>query len=85
MELISDERQAELESCDERLEALEQCRKKLKDRDQSLLSEIYDRGYGVIELAEKQGSAAQTLYNRLNQIRRQLYFCMQRSGEGVAA
>lgn len=81
MELLSEERQVDLKSHDERLEALEQCRGKLKERDQLLLQEIYDRGYGVVELAEKQGSAVQTLYNRLNQIRRQLYFCMQKNME----
>ena len=81
MKMLSEERQTELGTHDERLDALELCRGKLKDRDQGLLQEIYDRGYGVVELAERQGSAVQTLYNRLNQVRRQLYFCMQKNAE----
>lgn len=66
--------------------ALQDCIQKLKDRDRELVDQVYRNQIAVKDVAEVAGSAIQSLYNRLNQIRRQLTHCIERTlsytGEG---
>ena len=59
---------------------------KLKAKDRKLVNQVYRDQIPVKDLAEVAGAAIQTLYNRLNQIRRQLTHCIERTvsytGEG---
>lgn len=70
----------------QRASALQDCIQKLKQRDQDLVNQIYRDQTSVKEAADTAGAAIQTLYNRLNQIRRQLTLCIDRTlsyaGEG---
>ncbi|WP_194242764.1 sigma-70 family RNA polymerase sigma factor [Gimesia benthica] len=71
---------------DQRASTLQECIKKLKDKDRELINQVYREQTPVKELADAAGAAIQTLYNRLNQIRRQLTHCIERTlsytGEG---
>ncbi|HCO24304.1 MAG TPA: RNA polymerase subunit sigma [Gimesia maris] len=71
---------------DVRATALEECMQKLKAKDRKLVNQVYRDQIPVKDLAEVAGAAIQTLYNRLNQIRRQLTHCIERTvsytGEG---
>lgn len=60
------------------MEALELCVEKLDPASRDLVDAIYTRGIEVGALAREQGRAAQTLYNKLNFIRRALAECVQR-------
>jgi len=70
----------------QRASALQDCILKLKEKDQKLVEQVYRDQAPIKEVAEAAGAALQTLYNRLNQIRRQLTHCIDRTlsytGEG---
>lgn len=70
----------------QRASALQDCIQKLSLQDRQLVDQVYRDQTAVKDIAEAAGSAIQTLYNRLNQIRRQLTHCIERSlsytGEG---
>jgi RNA polymerase sigma-70 factor (ECF subfamily) len=59
--------------------ALRRCLEKLKDGERELIQYVYYGNRPVKELAETTGRAPQTLYNRLSQIRRRLFDCMQQA------
>lgn len=61
-----------------RMEALEVCAEKLDAANRELIEAIYTRGVEVGALAQQQGRAVQTIYNKLNLIRRMLAECVQR-------
>lgn len=61
-----------------RMDALEACVEKLDPANRDLVEVIYSRGMEVSVVAQLQGRAAQTIYNRLNFIRRALAECVQR-------
>tara|TARA_R110002095_G_scaffold206269_2_gene190206 strand:+ start:226 stop:798 length:573 start_codon:yes stop_codon:yes gene_type:complete len=71
---------------DQRTSALQECLHKLKERDRELVRQVYRDHASIKDLAETTGAAIQTLYNRLNHIRRQLTHCIERTlsytGEG---
>lgn len=70
----------------QRATALQDCIQKLRDKDRELVDQVYRNQTAIKDVAEAAGSAIQTLYNRLNQIRRQLTQCIERTlsytGEG---
>ena len=70
----------------QRATALQDCIQKLREKDRELVDQVYRNQTTVKDVAEVAGSAIQTLYNRLNQIRRQLTHCIERTvsytGEG---
>lgn len=70
----------------QRASALQDCIQKLKEKDQILVDQVYRGQTPIKDVAEATGAAIQTLYNRLNQIRRQLTHCIERTvsytGEG---
>lgn len=70
----------------QRATALQDCIQKLRDKDRELVDQVYRNQTAIKDVAEAAGSAIQTLYNRLNQIRRQLTHCIERTvsytGEG---
>lgn len=64
---------------DRRLEVLQECLEELPSAERKLLMEVYADGRPIREVAEQRGKATQTVYNRLNLIRRKLYARMQRA------
>lgn len=62
-----------------RMEALEVCVQKLEPAQRELVEAVYVRGEEIGSLAREQGRAAQTIYNKLNFIRRALAECVERS------
>lgn len=61
-----------------RMVALEACVEKLDPSQRVLVELIYTKGVDVGEVARQQGRAPQTIYNKLNLIRRTLALCVQR-------
>lgn len=78
MQTLADERVADLAQTDSRHEALEQCIAKLDERGRQLLEAAYLEEGSLATLAETLGRAPQTLYNKLNVIRRALAECVTR-------
>ncbi len=64
---------------DRRLEVLRECLTELPAAERKLLLEVYADGRPIREVAEEHGKATQTVYNRLNLIRRKLHARMQRA------
>lgn len=75
LETLAKDRAATLRSRDERVAALQDCLKKLDRAERELLERAYVDEESIRELARRDGRAAQTLYNRLNLIRKQLLEC----------
>ena len=69
---------ADLTRTDARHEALEHCLTKLDEPGRALLEAAYLEEGIVVALADRLGRAAQTLYNKLNIIRRALADCVTR-------
>ncbi len=78
MQQIADERIESLEQNDQRLPALQSCLQKLQQKDRQLLNQAYQSTESIQEIANHSGKAVQSLYNRLNILRRQLAECIQR-------
>lgn len=83
LERLAEERAATLASRDERVAALEDCLKKLDPPERDLLRRAYGDEASVRALAAESGKAAQTLYNRLNQLRRRLFECVAFKAAGA--
>ena len=77
LDLLQEEHEAAEEGLECRREALSDCLEKLRPNDRELVRQVYQEDESIRELAEQMGKAAQTLYNRLNGIRRRLYACIQ--------
>jgi len=75
LETLSKERTAALKQRDDRVAALQECLKKLDQGERELLQRAYVDEESIRELARRDGRAAQTLYNRLNLLRKQLLQC----------
>lgn len=85
LEVLASERLDDLGHQEERLAALDRCMKALPERDRRLLQAAYIDQTGIASLAEQLGRAPQTLYNRLNLLRRSLADCVaRRLAEGAA-
>jgi RNA polymerase sigma-70 factor (ECF subfamily) len=76
LERLARERPATLAARDARVAALEGCLKDLDAAERELVRRAYADEGSVRELADRSGKAAQTLYNRLHQIRRKLFECV---------
>ena len=63
---------------DERFEALQVCIQSLRQADRELMRQAYEEGESLRAFAETTGQALQTLYNRLSQLRRRLFVCVER-------
>lgn len=78
LQLLSEERVADLSHTDARHEALEKCVGQLDEPGRRLLEAAYLEEGSMAALAQKLGRAPQTLYNKLNIIRRSLADCVTR-------
>lgn len=78
LQTLSDERQQRSHQHDRRAGLLAECIKRLSPRERELIHEVYNVGNSVKELADQIGRAAQTIYNRLNLVRRKLLLCVER-------
>ncbi|VAX36936.1 hypothetical protein MNBD_PLANCTO02-1627 [hydrothermal vent metagenome] len=76
MQQIADERIESLKQSDQRLPALQSCLQKLQQKDRELLHQAYQSCNSIQEIALDSGKAVQSLYNRLNILRRQLARCI---------
>jgi RNA polymerase sigma-70 factor, ECF subfamily len=76
--VLATERLADLGHREERLAALDLCLEKVPEKDRLLLQAAYIDGQAIASLAEQLGRAPQTLYNRLNILRRSLAECVER-------
>jgi RNA polymerase sigma-70 factor, ECF subfamily len=75
LETRAKERAASLRRRDDRVAALQECLKKLDAAERELLQKAYVDEESIRELARRDGQAAQTLYNRLNLVRKRLLQC----------
>jgi RNA polymerase sigma-70 factor (ECF subfamily) len=78
MQTLAAERAVQVRQWSARAEALEVCVEKLDPASRELVEAIYTQGQAVDVVARQQGRAAQTMYNKLNFIRRALAECVQR-------
>lgn len=76
--VIADERIRTSNRSRHRLELLEECLALLGPRDRELVGMVYRDGESAGAVAERIGKAVQTIYNRLNLIRRNLLDCVNR-------
>ena len=85
LKTLSDERAPDLTHTDARHEALGHCLEKLDEPGRRLVEAAYLDGCDIGMLAEQLGRARQTLYNKLNIIRRSLADCVTRhlAAEGL--
>jgi RNA polymerase sigma-70 factor, ECF subfamily len=74
---LSNERLEDLPTREQRLLALEDCFAKLNDEQQTFVRAAYLGGGDIRQLAEHMQRAPQTLYNKLNTLRRLLAECVQ--------
>jgi len=77
MERFADERVADLDHREARLAAMDQCLEELDDSGRELVCEFYLNNTEVAALAQRLGRSPQTLYNKLNILRRLLGDCMK--------
>lgn len=78
MQTLAAERAQHVRQWSPRMDALEHCVEKLDPASRELVDAVYTRGIEVGALAREQGRAAQTIYNKLNFVRRALAECVQR-------
>lgn len=78
MQTLANEREQDIRKWNPRVEALELCVQKLDPASQELVDAIYTRGIPAGTLAGEQGRATQSIYNKLNFIRRALAECVQK-------
>lgn len=76
LQTISEERLVDLNRTDSRLDALDECLKKLDDPARQLVQAAYMNDGSLAALAATLRRAPQTLYNKLNHIRRMLAECI---------
>src|SRR5262245_57327331 len=85
LDTLAKERAATLRRRDERVAALQECLQKLGRNERELLEKAYVDEESIRELARRDGQAAQTLYNRLNLVRKRLLQCTDLRIEGGRA
>jgi RNA polymerase sigma-70 factor (ECF subfamily) len=78
LEILAAERALDVRRWNPRLDALETCLDKLDSSGRELVEAVYSQGLDASELAHRRGLAVQTIYNKLNFIRRTLAECVQR-------
>jgi len=77
LDRLAKDRAVDLQTDGSRLESLEDCMRKLDPQSRALVDAVYTRGEEIKDLAQREGRAPQTFYNRLNFIRRILTECMR--------
>jgi RNA polymerase sigma-70 factor (ECF subfamily) len=77
LELLAHERLTDLPAQDRRIDALHDCLTKLDDSGRKLLEAAYVDRSNIGQLATRLGRAPQTLYNKLNLLRRLLAECIE--------
>lgn len=84
MDILAAERVPDMAHTEARHDALNHCMGKFDDSGRKLVEAAYLEGSDIGLLAEQLGRARQTLYNKLNIIRRSLADCVTRrlAGEG---
>lgn len=78
MQRLAEERAVDLEQREARLAAMDRCIEELDVSGRELVREFYLNNTEIGELAQRLGRAPQTLYNKLNALRRLLGDCMKR-------
>lgn len=78
LKLLAEERSQDIVDVDPRHEALSECIQELDEPSRKLLETAYLDTGSVATLAEQLGRAPQTLYNKLNALRRLLANCVER-------
>lgn len=78
LEILAAERALDVRRWSPRFDALESCLDKLDASGRELVQAVYTQGLDANELAQRRGLAVQTIYNKLNFIRRALAECVQR-------
>lgn len=78
MDILAAERVSDMTHTDARHDALGHCMSKLDEAGRKLVEAAYLEGSDIGLLAEQLGRARQTLYNKLNIIRRSLADCVTR-------
>ena len=78
LQRLAEERLPDLDQREARLAAMDRCLEELDAPGRELVREFYLNKTEVAALAERQGRAPQTLYNKLNALRRLLADCMKR-------
>lgn len=76
LEVLLAERTADLPAQDARIDALQECLARLDEGARKLLEAAYLDGASVGAIAAQLGRAPQTLYNKLNSLRRLLAECI---------
>lgn len=77
LELLAGERAVDLAHQDSRIEALDHCLAKLDEPSRELMRSAYLDDLNMVDLAAQLRRAPQTLYNKLNLIRRALAACVE--------
>lgn len=78
LDLLAAERLPDLDHTDSRIAALDHCLGQLDDAGRALVEAAYFEEGSVVALAAQLGRAPQTLYNKLNHLRRALAECIER-------
>ncbi len=78
MNRLAEERVPDLDQREARLAAMDRCIGELDDSSRELVREFYLGNAEISALAQRLGRAPQTLYNKLNTLRRLLGDCMRR-------
>lgn len=85
LETLAEQRLQDVGNVDSRHNALNECLQELDEPARALLEAAYVEEGSVVQLAEQLGRAPQTLYNKLNLLRRLLFNCVeQRLNKGLA-
>lgn len=75
---LAEDRLRQLDEHDDRFDALRGCLAGLKPADHELVRAAYAGGNTLVEYAKSTGRALQSLYNRMSQLRRILFECVER-------
>lgn len=78
MQTLAAERAQHVRQWSPRMDALESCVEKLDSASRQMVDAFYLKGMPVEQLAQQLGRAPQTVYNKLNFIRRALTECVHR-------
>jgi RNA polymerase sigma-70 factor (ECF subfamily) len=78
LERLAEERLTDLDQREARLAAMDRCIEELDHPGRELVREFYLNKTEIADLAGRLGRAPQTLYNKLNALRRLLAECMKR-------
>jgi RNA polymerase sigma-70 factor, Rhodopirellula/Verrucomicrobium family len=77
IESLAERRANLLSSVQEKIELLKDCLSQLKPDDKSLLIKAYQEGVSFESLANERNVTLHSFYNRLSQLRRRLFHCVQ--------